>query len=183
MSRAEIIKNLLLDVYYDETSKSALRWKTRKQGRKINGECGSLNRDGYWQITVKETHILIHRLVFALMHGELPDEVILDHLDGNRKNNKIANLREATRLINMRNMGMLNTNNSGVTGVCYEAAAERWVASWRDSVTRKQCFKKFPIAKYGDEAFALACKYRTEIIDKLNSLGAGYTDRHGVANG
>lgn len=62
---------------------------------------------------------LAHRVIWKWMNGEEPSECI-DHVDGDKLNNRWVNLREATRGQNRHNMGLQKNNRSGVKGVCWE---------------------------------------------------------------
>lgn len=123
---------------------------------------------------------LVHRIIWELHNGEIPDNLCVDHIDGNPLNNAIHNLRLVTRTVNGRNQKKFSTNRSGVTGVSWDEQNSRWLAQWKDrqGVAKK---KSFSAKKYGyDEALEAAKLYREQIISTLNSEGAGYTQRHGT---
>lgn len=66
-----------------------------------------------------------HRIAFAIYYGRWPSD-ILDHINGNRADNMIANLREASRDQNQHNRKKNKTNTSGFKGVCRNKNG--WVA-------------------------------------------------------
>lgn len=70
----------------------------RKESVRIYEDIGSLNQDGYIRVWCKSTLRMKHRLVYWLYHHELPEEI--DHIDKNRSNNSISNLRATTRSMN-----------------------------------------------------------------------------------
>ncbi len=80
-------------VYVPETG--TLMWKVRGPGRTVGKPLGSKNWDGYVAVKVAGTFYYIHRLAWFYTHGEWP-EIAIDHIDGNRSNNAISNLRLAT---------------------------------------------------------------------------------------
>lgn len=80
---------------------------------------------GYLQYTVKNKTYDVHRLIFLYVTGKFPENDI-DHIDGNRINNKWDNLREVTRAINLRNVGKRGENSSGVTGVGFHKQSGKW---------------------------------------------------------
>lgn len=181
MNRQEAFAYVCEQTEYDETSKSFLRWKFRKQGRKPFSDVGCKDKDGYYYVSINRIKILVHRVIFTKLICNLSDDEYIDHIDGNRENNRISNLRIATKAENMRNMHKFSTNTSGVTGVCYDAYGDRWVSTWRDPKTGKSCRKNFPIKNFGDTiAYNMACEFRKHMIDIFNEGGAGYTDRHGA---
>jgi hypothetical protein len=76
---------------------------------------GCIRKDGYDQLSANRKRELTHRLVWLWVHGYLPEQI--DHIDGNRLNNRIANLREATTSQNHGNMARPTKNTSGYKGV------------------------------------------------------------------
>ena len=65
-----------------------------------------------------------HRLVFLYHHGYLPECV--DHIDGDKTNNKIENLRAATKEENCHNQKIRSTNKSGYKGVKWVEHCKKW---------------------------------------------------------
>lgn len=170
-------------VYYDETSPSCLRWKVDiRSGRGYTkvltkaGDVAGTKEDGYWHCQINKTRVYNHRVVW-LLHGNTDGTI--DHINGDRFDNRICNLRVATHSENMQNLKKYNTNISGVTGVHFSKTDNRWRAEWR-KLNGKNTSKSFSVTKYGyEEAFKLACEYREKMIKELNEQGAGYTERHG----
>lgn len=91
---------------------------------------GTTMPNGYLTISVDGRHCLAHRLAWFYVHGEWPHPYI-DHIDRDRQNNAIANLRIATQSQNNANMGLPKDNKSGVKGVWWEASRQRWTARIR----------------------------------------------------
>jgi hypothetical protein len=68
-----------------------------------------------------------HRIIFAWVHGHWPANQI-DHIDGNKLNNRIENLREVSNAGNARNQKRRSTNTSGHTGIYWHNHANKWAA-------------------------------------------------------
>lgn len=68
-----------------------------------------------------------HRVCWAIHHGKWP-EAQIDHIDGDPTNNRIENLRDASRTEQARNAAMPSTNRSGVVGVCWDRERGKWAA-------------------------------------------------------
>jgi len=94
-----------------------LYWKPQKTG--------TIDGSGYIQTGIKGKYYKNHRLIFLMHHGYLPD--VIDHIDGDRTNNRIENLREATRAENNYNAKKPKHNKSGVKGVHWV----NWYGKWR----------------------------------------------------
>jgi hypothetical protein len=188
---SEINEIILNRVYYDETSPTFLRWKSKVKGSKVKvGDVSgtfkfSLGKPSRILINVESKLFSAHRLVYSLFNRENISELVIDHIDGNPFNNSIGNLRAITNSLNSRNSALYSSNKSGETGISIRDLKEgdhlsgRYFVTW-SSLDGKQKSKSFSIRKHGAEiAFRLAKEYRNSKIDELNSNGAGYSDRHG----
>ncbi len=76
------------------------------------------------------TDYLQHRLVWLYIHGRFPLADV-DHINGIRSDNRLANLREAARYQNHQNKSMQSNNTSGLIGVSWRSDRNRWVAQIR----------------------------------------------------
>lgn len=78
----------------------------------------------------KRFKVLVHRLIFLMHHAYLPENV--DHINGDKTDNRIENLRAATATQNKYNRGKLRTNTSGHKNLNQTAAG-----TWQVIVSRK----------------------------------------------
>lgn len=120
----EVLNRLI--IYKEETG--LLFWKRRtindfKDERSLNSwngryalyeACRGFTR-GYKSIVILAKAYMYHRIVWKMHYGFDPLEI--DHIDGNKSNNIITNLRSVTGVENCKNCKMKNTNTSGITGV------------------------------------------------------------------
>lgn len=88
---------------------------------------GTLNKDGYIQVSVDKQIYRAHRLIFLMHHGYMPK--LVDHKDRDRRNNRIENLRAASSVQNGYNKSMQVTNRSGYKGVSYCKRSGKWQAN------------------------------------------------------
>jgi hypothetical protein len=93
-------------------------------GRKTTGL-----KDGspYWRVTIDSREYKAHRLAWFYMTGEWPPNQV-DHINGDPRDNRWANLRLATQTQNKRNSRIYKSNKSGVKGVSWDMANQKWVA-------------------------------------------------------
>jgi len=80
----------------------------------------------YKALRIKGKHWLAHRLAFKLMGLEVPPQV--DHINGNRQDNRWCNLRPADAKINGRNCKTPERNTSGIMGVTWDKQTNKWKA-------------------------------------------------------
>lgn len=92
-------------------------WRVAKGPRGRPGAlAGSPQGDGYLQVQVDGRKYLLHRLAWSYVRNEEPPKLI-DHIDGNRRNNIFANLRPADRSINSQNIKRHRSDNlAGLLG-------------------------------------------------------------------
>jgi hypothetical protein len=108
-----------------EHKDGVLYWK-KTSGRKLKGnQAGWLNK-GYVMVGIGGEEHPAHRIIFLLHHGYCPEYI--DHVDGNRSNNRIENLRSATLNENARNCKKPSHNTSGYKGVCWDKNRNKWMA-------------------------------------------------------
>lgn len=94
-----------------------LHWNSTKRAHLLGKNAGSLNSDGYRVINFgARGQFFAHRLAWLLSYGAQPEEEI-DHIDGNRLNNALVNLRMAGRIDQCRNRNVQRNNSVGLKGV------------------------------------------------------------------
>jgi len=115
---------------YDPGS-GILRWKKRRARCVwVGSPAGSLTAFGYLRVSIDGRRYACHRVAWTLTHGFWP-QGDLDHINGNRSDNRIENLRQATRAQNCQNRKKGSLNKSGVKGVSWWAHQNRWRAHIR----------------------------------------------------
>lgn len=100
----------------------------------VGTRAGSLHHTGRRYIRIKRKQYADHQLAFLFVHGYIPKEI--DHIDMDKTNCAIANLRACSRSLNKANQHKYSTNTSGYKGVHLHNG--RWVA--RIGVDYKRIF-------------------------------------------
>lgn len=109
------------------------RWlavNNRFAGKTANSE----SSHGYTRVLISGSRYYAHRLVWLYVYGEWPNKI--DHIDGNRQNNKLINLRSVSNRENTKNRSISKTSSTGVMGVSKVKGFNRWRAYI--SVDKKQ---------------------------------------------
>lgn len=107
------------------------RWNTRYAGR----VAGYTSTSGYTVVQIgRGQNYSAHRLAWIYVNGDIPDGVEIDHIDGARGDNRIANLRLAPQGANAINKAMQRNNTSGYVGVQFHPETGKW----RFRVTRNK---------------------------------------------
>lgn len=89
--------------------------------KKVGEEAGYFDeRCGYRKVRVSGKMYYTHRIIYLMHHGYMP-ESSLDHIDRNKTNNKIENLREVSVQCNARNIDTPVNNKTGVKGIYLKA--------------------------------------------------------------
>lgn len=169
----------LADFLHYNPSSGMFIWKV-KRGQRIKPgyPAGSLDNHGYIKIMVARKMYKAHRLAWFLTHGEWPENQI-DHINGNRSDNRIANLRLASNKQNAENRGVRSDNTSGYRGVSFDKKSGMYEASIRHN-GKKVCLGFFEKAeeaalkakKAREQTFSHCDKdYETE-IKRLHEVNA-----------
>lgn len=103
-----------------------LYWNESGRGRSVGVPAGCKISKGYICIRVNGELLRAHKLIFLYHHGLFPKQI--DHIDNNKSNNKIENLRECTDSQNRHNMKLLKNNTSGIKGVTWYKITRKWKA-------------------------------------------------------
>lgn len=127
---------------YDESSPSCLVNKiTRSSRNKEGNPTGSLHN--YWVVSTPEGSVMAHRIIWELHYGPIPDGMQIDHKDTNKLNNKLDNLRLATRANNQMNQVLRSDNTSGVKGIHWVKRTQVWNAEiWLNRKKVWRCQRK-----------------------------------------
>jgi hypothetical protein len=100
-----------------------------------NKKAGSNASNGYMQIKIMQKVYCFHRVAWAIYYGEWPEQE-LDHINRDKKDNRIHNLRLSTRNENNWNISPKKNNTSGFIGVYLHKKTGKWYSTIRTGVKR-----------------------------------------------
>lgn len=116
----------------------------------VGAIAGSAHHCGYQHITVDNKPYTASHLAWLYLYGYLP-RTWIDHIDGDRANNRASNLREVDSTRNAWNRKMQRNNTTGVKGVTKVKSQQVWTASLRVGCGKRLFLGRF---KTVDEAAA-----------------------------
>lgn len=112
-------------------------WNAMCEGKEA---FNTIRPDGYLKGCIDGVNYLTHRIIWAMHYDKEPDQI--DHVDGVRTNNRLANLRDVCHRENGMNIKIGTLNTSGHIGVYWESALGKWRAqiNIRGKTLKLGCF-------------------------------------------
>lgn len=126
-------------------------WKVRRGGKAKLGESAGCISNGYVVLKILSRKLYAHRVAWLIFYGDWPDGEI-DHIDNNKSNNSIKNLRLANRSENCSNKKRRSDNSSGYKGV------RPMGMKWRADIMKDG--KSYKLGVFGSkkDAYAAYCE-------------------------
>lgn len=123
----ELTADRLRELLSYDAETGIFRWRmARGSSAKAGDAAGRRESLGYIQIGVDGRRYMAHRLAWLATHGEWPQGEI-DHINGDRDDNRLTNLRQATRSQNLQNLRRARSDSrSGLLGASWDAASGAW---------------------------------------------------------
>ena len=152
-----------------ETGSRSAEWRANNWNAKNAGRPAFTANDGWGYKTgaVFGRLLKAHHVAWAYMTGGWP-VLDIDHINGDRSDNRWVNLREVSRAVNLRNAKRKSTNTSGHNGVRWRADCGKW----RAEITLDG--RNTHLGYFADLESAVAARKAAEV-------GHGFTARHGLA--
>lgn len=123
-------QGVLLDIFEDIGD--TVRWRVTRSNKAPAGtEVRYTTGGGYYSLVLFGERWYVHRLLWVMRNGPIPEGMFVDHIDGDVRNNNPANLRLATHSQNLCNQALRRNSTSAVKGVTYHKASAKWRADVR----------------------------------------------------
>lgn len=147
---------LKLFTYDEKSGVFTRRVATGRRGCHRAGElAGTIQNHGYQVISIDKKRYMAHRLAWFYVRAVWPSGD-LDHINGDKLDNRIANLREATRKQNMQNVRQHKHNTSGYKGVAWHSQRNKWRAYIFDS------YRQIHLGLFDSREAAYAARLKAE---------------------
>lgn len=128
MTHAILTQDYLQSILEYNPDTGVFTWRVRRGRNCPAGKvAGRIATGGYRQIGINGRLYLAHRIAWLITHGRWPADQI-DHINRVRDDNRLINLREATRTENQRNQSLYKNNTSGLCGVGWYKPTGKWMA-------------------------------------------------------
>lgn len=170
MTMAEIWRPTHIPDY--EVSNLGRVWSSKQGGRYLKQHDADSNRINQHSIVrlyrkgySKPEVCRVHRLVLQAFIGDPPpDKPLIDHINGDTKDNRLINLKYVDHTENNRNMSKNRAGTSGILGVRYaerKDGGKLWIANIRPGRGQSRSFKYFHVETHGyEEAKRMAIEWR-----------------------
>jgi hypothetical protein len=109
--------------------------KTNRHSKAKLGQMAGSYAGIYGLVTIDSKAYTLHRVIFYMHHKYVSK--FIDHINGNKHDNRIENLREATQSQNQQNRGLNKNNTSGVKNVYWHKKTQKWIADLRYNGKKK----------------------------------------------
>lgn len=164
-----LTQDLLNELFSYDKETGNLFWKNNLNNQMKSGDiAGTTAVSGYRVVIINRRDYLVHRIIWIMVYGYIP--VGIDHINHQKSDNRLINIREANNTENQRNCKLKPTNTSGFNGVAYlskKGGEKKWRASVK--VDNKSIHIGYYLTK--DEAIAARVRANKEY---------GFHENHGA---
>lgn len=124
--------DVLTSLFELDAERGVLLRQRSHRGYKRGEICGTAMKDGHLQTCVNHKRYLVHRIIYFMATGVDPGDRLVDHINGNPADNRLCNLRLATKAENCRHKTKLaSVNRSGYRNVSWSSTWNCWLVSVR----------------------------------------------------
>jgi len=117
----------LFELFLVPDNGQLFRKPERSSEMEIRQAVGTNGSDGYISTSIDGWNVRVHVIVFAMTRGSWPEGEI-DHINGNKRDNRPDNLRDCKRFQNMHNRPKQRNSRSGIRGVHWSTQRRKWLA-------------------------------------------------------
>ena len=124
----QLTQEYLREIFEYNPTEGIVRWKLGRSNMVEGSRAGCINQSGYMVVTVDSKSYRLTRLIWIYMFGHIPDGFYVDHINGNKTDNRLCNLRLVTNKQNQENRPAPKNTTSGYRGVTWHKYYNKWMA-------------------------------------------------------
>jgi len=151
---------------YNPSTGVVVRKKRTSNNVRVGDVINTKSGNGYLLGSFKGKQHGLHRIIWTMVHGAIPDGLGIDHINGDRHDNRVVNLRNVTQHENCKNCVKAKNNTTGVTGVYFRKDTSKWSASIKFN------YRKIHLGDFSNKEDAIKARLEAE-------RNYGFHERHG----
>jgi len=161
----KLTQDRLKEILSYDKGTGLFKWKISVGTAKKGSIAGNKRPVGYVAIKINSNPYYAHRLAWLYVNGEFPEDGI-DHINGNKSDNTLSNLRSVSSTENLRNQKIRKNNKSGFNGVSWS----KLISKWRSIIIIDK--KQINLGSY-------SCIGEAIIARKIANIEYGFHENHG----
>ncbi|CAH0197997.1 hypothetical protein SRABI106_01462 [Rahnella aquatilis] len=151
----------LEELFFVDGALGKLTMKVGYKSKRSGDVISSIGQSGrYRLIRIDGVACSLHRIIWEMINGEIPEGKVIDHINGDTKDNRLCNLRICSQADNLKNRKIHSNNRSGVKGVYFDQSG-RSKNKWRAQIRvngKKFTIGRFPTCSDAKKAYDTAAK-------------------------
>jgi HNH endonuclease len=128
MIKQEVTTDLVRELFTYDPATGVIAWRHKHWNKPAGTVAGSLHKStGYWRLNIRSQKYQAHRIAWLMHYGEWPQ--VIDHVNGDRADNRIENLRSASHQTNAQNVHKPRKGTaSSLLGASWHKSSGLWQA-------------------------------------------------------
>jgi len=132
-----LTQELLQNLFKYNPLSGHLTWKQGRSNMVAGSLAGCVNKSGYMVVSINSKTYRVQRVIWLYMFGRIPTGFYIDHINGNKLDHRLCNLRLATNKQNQENRAAPQNSSSGYRGVGWHKGYKKWMARISHNKQRK----------------------------------------------
>jgi hypothetical protein len=161
-----LLQEELKSIFEYDPMSGIVRWREGRSNMVKGSIAGCIHGSGYKVVTINSKTYKLHRVIWVMLFGQIPNKFFIDHINGKKFDNRLENLRLATNHQNQQNRPAPKNNSSGFRGVTWHKSVDKWMARISHN-GKRTTIGFFDTAEDAYEAYKTEAKKLFTHIDRL----------------